>query len=110
MPTSHISLEKTEHIIGTKVDISVDAEDSDDEEDTSANAGKPRAVRYHDSTSPSSPMEIREMREVLSAQATSYIELEKLVVALDTLQTWRLIVDEKIQLVVPRVWRFPILT
>ncbi|KAI9775472.1 MAG: Nucleoporin nup84 [Geoglossum umbratile] len=97
MPTSHISLEKTEHIIGTKVDISIDAEDSDDDEGTSANAGKSRAVRDHDGTLPSSPMQIREMREVLSAQATSYIELEKLVVALDTLQTWRLIVDEKIQ-------------
>ncbi|KAI9763945.1 MAG: Nucleoporin nup84 [Geoglossum simile] len=94
MPSSRISLEKTEYIIGKKVDIGIDAEDSDDEEGTAGKAGGPRATGDYNTLS---PKQIRRMHEVLSTQAKSFIELEKLAVTLDTLQSWRLIADEKIQ-------------
>ena len=98
MPSSRISREKTEHIIGNKVDISVDAEDSD-EEDAATDSGISRAVSgQHESSS--SPQQIRKMREALSMQAKSYMELEQLVAALNALGMWRLVVDEKMQSVV----------
>ncbi|KAH0544991.1 hypothetical protein FGG08_000917 [Glutinoglossum americanum] len=96
IPSSRISLEKTEHIIGKKVDISVDAEESDDEVDIATNTGVPRAASDRHRT-PLSPQQTRKMHEVLSKQAKSYVELEKLVAALDTLEIWRLVVEEKIQ-------------
>jgi hypothetical protein len=100
MPSSRISLEKTEYIIGKKVDVGNDAEDSDDEEGTMGEASGLRATRDYNSPS---LKQIRMMQEVLSTQAKSFIELEKLVVTLDTLQSWRLIMDEKIQFVVPLI-------
>lgn len=98
IPSSRISSEKTEHIIGKRVDISVDAEDSDNEEETTMDTGVLRAVSEQHGAS-SSPQITRNMHEALRTQARSYVELEKLVAALDALEMWILVVDEKSQLV-----------
>ncbi|KAH0555679.1 hypothetical protein GP486_006376 [Trichoglossum hirsutum] len=96
IPSSRISLEKTEHIIGKRVDISMDSEESDDEEEAVTDTGISGATSEQHRI-PSSPQIVRNMHEVLRSQAKSYVELEKLVASLDALETWILIVNEKSQ-------------
>ena len=98
VPFSQLSLRKTKSILGRSVDISVERENSDDEADGEISMGRSTRSRRIQSRSRRRSSSVRRThleRELLVEQSNVFRDLEFLIKALDIMENWRGIINQK---------------
>lgn len=98
VPFSQLSLRKTKSILGRSVDVSVEPENSDDEADgelSMERSTRSRRIQSRPRRRSSSIRRTRHERELLIKQSSVFRNLETLIKALDVIENWRGIVNQK---------------
>ncbi len=99
VPFSSISFEKTGHLLGRRVDVSMDSDNSEEDEGADFSGSRMTRLRQQQYEKQrqrhSSHRRTKAGREVLRKQARTYRELETLVFALNALDGWREIADRQ---------------
>ena len=98
VPFSQLSLRKTKSILGRSVDISVELGNSDEEADGHIDMGRSTRSRRNQSgprRRSSSVRRARNERELLAKQSSTFRDLESLFKALDAMEIWKDLANEK---------------
>lgn len=109
MPSSEISLAKTESVLGTAIDVTRDDYETNEElleESLNFSVSRTHQERAKDQEKDLSPSDRKKLtRKVLASQTNEYRAFERLIWALTELDNWRRVVDEKPRWVCSRLCR-----
>lgn len=97
-PYSRLSLEKSEFLLGARIDVSRSLDISDDEDDEDPGTSRMTRLRERQilrrRRRDTSGQRTRALKKYMDSMSTTFRELEELVVALDALQTWANVADQ----------------